>query len=918
MFKLRQHLRACFSACGFSLLLGVLYCVWVHPVFAAAMVPFASGGNESAIVQAQLPNGIRLILIPNQLATLTSLSIVYRLPTAPPSVRQMRLAQVARAVLPRIGSPQLSAAARKRLLLTADTNVERVRAVIEAGHLVLTLSVPHDTVELASFIEADRMALAAESLSQAMIDQAEEGLATSQTSSEELFEAWLDDSLTTSSAVLRGEIPSVAASHVLSAELAQFMRQYLNASNATLVLEGPRPPKEMREAVLRTFARIERNRYRARSMVRPAHGSPSAITTSAGQRAAGWPDDSRHSFFLSWLSSECGIAEDCPLAGFAEWLSTRLAADASPWCARVWARQSTRSARFTIGCELNPGFDAERWTSHVSARLHQFYDVPAPAAELQIASDRLRVRALTALSLPEYKAIYVVQQVAREEIPHVDGLTTRLNESLPQIRVSLHDLLTAMRRDVQVWANGELRPIASDSSAAGGLAPPPQIGYRPPKKGDAFSVTFPQIRVEKLSANLTLRHLEQRGALVSRVVMQALLRDRDVEPATAMVALRALQLADGDQRTLAERLWTDHAVRTSWDITSNGLSIELTGVPQRMNTAVDAVCRALQRVSVSIDGLPSTEQAKLRSSAPVRQTLLDQLRFAVGSPFAARVDPRRLAGLQVRLDTIQAKQIQELWATYARHGEFAISVIGPESHQEAVRMAAAAVPAAWTHSTPRTRTRISAPRIWILDQSRSLLPARASENRVDIEVIWPSRDTGANLRNALLVASISKAAHALGNLNAARPHNPTTQFVLNHRSLAECEIETVAVDGIDANRLPTVLRELEGYFERLLERVDYPQLVRLGVHDLQRHQLGWFASPERTMGLLQDWSLNGNLVWYAIDNYANLGLVSREQLREWSRRLSLPRATIIARGQPTMIESSLREVNRGELVVVGQ
>jgi hypothetical protein len=325
-----------------------------------------------------------------------------------------------------------------------------------------------------------------------------------------------------------------------------------------------------------------------------------------------------------------------------------------------------------------------------------------------------------------------------------------------------------------------------------------------------------------------------------------------------------------------------------------------------MESAMRSVRDALQRGCDTGSFQQAKDAALARLSAMDYRSLLEELQFRVGSPFVTRVASGRLVNTQTRINRLEPKRVAELCGRHTTMSEFDISILGPQSSDLAQRIAAAALSSTWARSAPNPYASPRGSRTWIFDADES--------KQANFEVIWPSGGTAAELRAALAVCGVSQAAKALGNLNAARPHNPTTQFTLHHQSLAEGDIEIVSVRGVELGRLEAVLRELDGYFARLMERVDFAQLARLGIHQLQREYWASFAVPVRTLRLLEERSASH--ARQPIDSVDQLGPVSRDRLLEWTRKLTLQRGTIIAEGPAREIEPVLRLVHGGESVVI--
>jgi predicted Zn-dependent peptidase len=304
--------------------------------------------------QGQLANGLRVVLRRNTGAPLTHLSVAYELGSASPE--RIRFGQALREILPRIGTRHLSAASRDRLLLAADTSVQRTRAAETFGELVQTVSIPPDTLPLALFIEADRMGFGAQAITQPEVDEALARLRRLARLNEEPLNGWLDD--IASGTVAARCVPDLdSVVRIAAADLQSYARRYLQPGNATLVIEGDFETKDTWLAIERTFGRLQG----ASMPEQLGHGLP----VPSGQYQVVTGGD-RSLLLLSWHSTACASPDECPLGVFARWLQEKLNQTASESCARVWVKQSLMQASFTVACEERPGFDRERWLSVVN------------------------------------------------------------------------------------------------------------------------------------------------------------------------------------------------------------------------------------------------------------------------------------------------------------------------------------------------------------------------------------------------------------------------------------------------------------------------------------------------------------------------------------------------------------------------
>ncbi len=872
-------------------------------------------GGISQVVHERLANGLDVIVASCKGAPLVDLSVVYRVPPVAISMHAPALSRLLTHLLPALGTRHLSAFARSQLLLAADTGFDPPRVNSTRDDLVLSLSLPPEALELALFIEADRMGFAVDALTQPQIDAAAAQMDESKYHESDLLEATLNASVF---APDHPYISNLSPSNSVRFDLVtvkQYMRRYLQAGNATLVIVGDLNPKIVRDAIATTWGRLLGGGRVSRE-IPEMHPHVQKRFEIRGHHV--------QQFRLSWQSPAYMTAADARLDVLSEVLARRLLATSDDLCPRAWVKQDSRAlgSRFTVGCDSNLGFNGFRWESHVEETLRDLASGAISTAEVQLASDKFRTQLFEQLGSPERLAPILARQLAiGNERPSVEDYAA------DYVRVTPDDIASVIQRYLQRPADSlvELRPLASATSElrtlanVGAKASPAVLlevqniddpfWLRPPRKVAQDSAKVPKINAERLPGNVVLRHFERYGLPAIQVSLQFILRDGQVDTQLALVALCQL-LQRGEKATSRiESFWNEYGVQVNAFAGSNRWGLKVTGPQERVEQTLRVLRDTLSAPSGTDTSLAKARNAAVGQGIGLDARLVDVLEYRVGSALMGQWDTRRLASRRSRVDAVDSKQIAGFWAKYASRAELAVSVIGPCNLAEARRIAAAVVPKSWQHalSGPRS-TATRAPRIWVLDSEQS--------NVADIQVIWPSQETRGNTRVALALASLSKAARALGNVNTARPRNPTTQFELEIRSVVEADVAMLTVNGVEISRLETVLREMEGYFSRLVERPDYPQLARMGTHDLQRGQLMWFASPTRVAHLLDDWALSGSLHWYPIENYENLGLVSRERIAAFAKSLTLDRATIVARGPAWKLESALRNVNHGEWIVI--
>ena len=880
----------------------------------SAQEPNRFDGGISEVFHDRLANGMDVILALRKRAPVVTVNVIYDVPPVAHSPYAPTYSMLLASLLPTLGTKHLTATMRNQLLLAADTGFDQPQVRGGSDDLVLSLSIPPDALDLALFIEADRMGFAADALTQAQLDAVASKLKNPKNRRADVLESVLNGAVfEPGHPYVWSDSPSTAGSLEL-ARVQQYMRRYLQAGNATLVMTGDLDFKRVLEAISRTFGHLHGGSRVPRELPEMLPHAQKSIEIRGNYA---------EQFMLAWQSPAYLTSDDARLDVLSEVLTQRLRVGGRDLCPQSWVMQASRAlgSRFTIGCDRDAKFNGARWESYVADTLRDLANGALSSVEVQLARDKVWTKTFERLDSPARLAPILARQLAlgRSVLSVTDYISqygqvtaVELADVVRRFLLRSADAAVELRHVdvVESKSPTSARETSVASKDVGEIrSPDDSFWLRPPRRTKHVSGGFIQkYSTGTMRGNVAFVHLEQFDVPTMQAKWRFLLRSGDFDPQLARTAM--FELVQGDEKipSLADRLWNDFAVTFRWRVESNSLSIQLNGLQMRVERALRVIRKALNAPHGEAAKLEKAKQAAAAYRFRPGDSLFERLDQGVASPLVRKWDRKRLTARHERIAAVGTRQIAAFWATIANRTQLDVAVISPSIADEAQKMATAIIPASWQPVAWQIEPAAALPRIWVLDEEQNDL--------VDIQVIWPVANRQTEIQLAAALTGLSKAAKALGNVNAARARNPTTQFVLDTRAFVETHGAVVTVDGVEIGRLETVLRELEGYFLRLVERVDFPHLARLCKHDLNRGVTEWFASTASRMSYLDNLGLSAPFGLSALVYPTQVGVASRDSIAAFAKSLTLDRAIIIARGPALRLEPVLRNVNRGEWIVV--
>ncbi|HEY4160404.1 MAG TPA: insulinase family protein, partial [Polyangiaceae bacterium] len=123
--------------------------------------------------ELSLPNGLRAVIALDRRVPQVALDIEYAVGDALDPADQPGLAQLVGALLPKLGTRHVQSRERRRLFDAAGFKFEEPHVRVGVDTTALSLEVPAEALELALWVEADRMGFAAGGVTDSAVKQAE-------------------------------------------------------------------------------------------------------------------------------------------------------------------------------------------------------------------------------------------------------------------------------------------------------------------------------------------------------------------------------------------------------------------------------------------------------------------------------------------------------------------------------------------------------------------------------------------------------------------------------------------------------------------------------------------------------------------------------------------------------------------------
>jgi len=642
-----------------------------------------SGGVES-YREFTLDNGLRVVLAEDHRVPQVALRIEYAVGDALDPPDQRGLAQLIGVMLPKLQTRHLSALERPRLLQAAGFKFEEPGVQVSPDMTAVTLQVPAEALDLALWLEADRMQFAADGITQSTMTKAWPRV-------QELVERAPNEpgALTALRAALGRAHPyggldrPANLSKAGALAVAERLRRYYNPASAVLVLVGDFDTKQAEPSVRRLFARLPSARVTPLPIV-ARQSAPQLVSLLS-------PVPARFSG-LVWETPALFTADDQVLDVIATVLSRRLAARKLCETTRVAQRSYRLTSVFVASCEA-PKTSSDVWRSAFSQELGALAEGHVPAAEVEGAA----LHYLAVVS-DRYDDLLGRAQLIARAVHSGRAATQAISESIEGYeKIDLSQVAAVVRRHLLRPADGSIEITPSANSPRGGPAyfgsdfertfkvpaeapmvmPTTHLDWpRPPANGMTHRFQPPTGPTDTLPNGDQIRFIERFGVRVAHVEIQIPWPAGTVNPAARPVLAELLETSPVDGQALTEKLRAFGAELAVYGRDEH-LSVSLVAPSSRVASAFEVLARALSQKELSNTEFDS---AKERSAYWVKRSDRDEFSWYWDALGASATKTRyAYSGSSARkssLGLLSFSDVAHLWQVMAKQPR-AVSLVGP-------------------------------------------------------------------------------------------------------------------------------------------------------------------------------------------------------------------------------------------------
>lgn len=709
----------------------------------AAGVGDVSDGIES-YREFTLANGLRVVVAVDPRAPQVALHIKYAVGEALDPPEQRGLARLIGAMLPKLWTRHLHGDERPRLLQAAGFKYEEPSVEVGLDTTSLALQVPAEALELALWLEADRMGFAADSVSQAQVKQALPRV------QEAVDGAFNDaDGFTPYLAALGATHPYGALdrpsnlAQARTVAIAERLRRYYNPASAVLVVVGAVDAAAAEQSVRRLFGPLASASLTPLPKV--SRGTSSRLLSLSAAVPA-------HLSALAWETPPLFAADDRGLDVLATVLTRRLTARGL--CGKLSVAQRSRriTSVFVASCgEATRGSDA--WRAALAEELAALAE--ARVAESEIAAAAQHWVLVTSERSDDLagRAEMIAGAVLGGGNPHIVPLAIKDYAASDAARLAAivrRHLLREPDGKIEVAPAGGPRNIATAAGSGAmfkvadqvpaSLTVSAAVWPRPPANGQPQRFLPPTGPSDAFANGDEMRAIERVGAGVAFARVHIPWPTTGLNTAAGAVLGELLVKCPVDGSALEDTLRALGAELTV-DAEAEELALAVKAPASRVAPALDALATVLashelpkaaferaKSDSGSTDWLSAKRDSwswywnALGSSAP-------KTRYEYLSPSA-----RKKA-----LDRLQLADVARLWRVMAAQPR-AIDLVGPFDNQTARALSAKLTRPAGASPSSRTATKraLFHPGVYIFDRplSEKSGTGDASAN-LQVCVLWP-------------------------------------------------------------------------------------------------------------------------------------------------------------------------------------
>ncbi len=656
----------------------------------AAEVNFSGAGEQRH--ESTLPNGIRCVVTVDRRVPLAAVAIAYGIGRASDPPLHPGLARAMAQLLPSISTRHISESQRRKLYLAAGIPYKLPEARVNSDTTVLSLVVPSEAVDLALFIEADRMAFADDGVRSSAVASASDAAAGEVRRAKENHDAggleqWVafgaDDPYAT-------EVRDFNLSRLTPRHVQDQLRRYYQPGNAVVAVQGDVEPEAIIASLRRHFGALKGTPV-APLPTTPKPPSQTRVVTEEGNFTG--PGTT-----LIWSTPAYMSAADLALDVVAQYLRKKLEPlfQVGGICARGGFRQisKARASYFFANCIYAPGHVDPEFEALVNGELTRMAAEEFDQALLKTA----RTMALTS-ALDNFQSLSGAARIAAESL-WLDQEPKGASHVLQgYTSVDAANLATVVRTTLRAKPVGTIRYTPNiDSSAVTSrtgfaqpvvplrAAPDPvqqadtRHWYRAPLLGKSRGYSF-DWKTDVLRPGATLRFARHPSVPLTLININVGWSAPVVGLQTRRELLQSLYASkDTAGRDFGARLAQVEST-LAWSHDGDGLSILITSPAARVDDALKVVTDtlALERLEVT------TDSTKARIPAPTEWMLNTRKMLAVAYPRDYRY------GVDRQSTALAWRDTQRWWKRQQSEAALDISIVGGISHDEARRAAAAAV-----------------------------------------------------------------------------------------------------------------------------------------------------------------------------------------------------------------------------------
>lgn len=667
--------------------------------------------------QTKLPNGLRVFLAEDHRVPLVGISISYPVGRTLDPAGQNGTADLIAALLPAIGTRHLPGGARD-LIQAAGFYPWEVKAGARENKTVVELQVPAGAVELALFLEAERMGFASQGVTTGLVEYHREQLIKDYDKQTAGVRAGnMADELVFGPGhpYSRFGLPPQLGQLDLEALRGRVQRLY-NVAGATLSVVGDFDPKQLLPAIERTFGRL-------RGLPNPTVAPPIPKKRDAPVTAELRSPSVNAGVVWAWQTPAYLSADDITLDVAARYLahrlSQRLAADGKR--AGISARQRSlyTSSLFWLYLSVPEGVDRASVERLGREELDAIAAGKVDEQELAIARSSIVGSIASDMDNLVSRASYLSTYASLTG--KADGFGRTLGGYLSTDAARLAD---AVRRNLgkpdatlSLVHDASLKAHTASATPSVTFAPPAIEGelrqsdapewYRPPRAVPTPRFDPPRILDQKLGASRLL-FLPRAGLPLVKLRVSVNLHGVAALPDIRQLLLvNLLRARPAGRPVLRDRL-NDLGATLDASVDHDSLAFVVTTVAERADAAMAVLREALEverfdsalYKSAREDELKRNDQRKLQDWTRANRWL-ERLFYPSGHRY--HYDLLEVAERGAALKNFEQEQLERYWKDERRADRVVIAIVGPFDAERAQALGKLAVPKFPTNPGPKTK-----------------------------------------------------------------------------------------------------------------------------------------------------------------------------------------------------------------------